>query len=83
MKKYTALMLAGLAATALMAAPLAAQAQDSEPKPKGGTLKGAAVGGVAGHMMGGHTKTGAAVGAMAGHHEKAKSQDRINSGGQP
>ena len=83
MKKYTALMLAGVAATALMATPLAAQAQDSQPKPKGGTLKGAAVGGVAGHMMGGHTKTGAAVGAVAGHHEKAKSQDRINSGGQP
>ena len=83
MKKYTALMLAGVAAAALMAVPLAAQAQDSQPKPKGGTLKGAAVGGVAGHMMGGHTKTGAAVGAVAGHHEKAKSQDRINSGGQP
>ena len=83
MKKYTALMLAGFAATALMAAPLAAHAEDSQPKPKGGTLKGAAVGGMAGHMMGGHTKTGAAVGAVAGHHEKAKSQDRINSGGQP
>ena len=83
MKKYTALIFAGVAAAVLMAAPLAAQAQDSQPKPKGGTLKGAAVGGVAGHMMGGHTKTGAAVGAAAGHHEKAKSQDRINSGGQP
>ncbi len=83
MKKITALMFAGVAATALMAAPLAARAEDSPPKPKGGTLKGAAVGGVAGHVMGGHTKTGAAVGAVAGHHEKAKSQDRINSGGQP
>ncbi len=83
MKNSTALMLAGFAAVALAAAPLAAHAEDSAPKPKGGTLKGAAVGGVAGHMMGGHTKTGAAVGAMAGPHEKAKSQDRINSGGQP
>ncbi len=83
MKKLTALMLAGTAATALMATPLAARAEDSQPQPKGGTLKGAAVGGVAGHMMGGHTKTGAAVGAVAGHHEKAKSQDRINAGGQP
>ena len=83
MKKHTALMLAGFAATALMAAPLAAHAEDSQPKPKGGTLKGAAVGGVAGHMMGGHTKTGAGGGGVAGHHDKAKSEDRINSGGQP
>ena len=63
MKKLTALMLAGSAAIALVAAPVAARAEDSQPKPKGGTLKGAAVGGVAGHMMGGHTQTGAAVGA--------------------
>ena len=83
MKKWATSMLAGFAAIGLMAAPLAAQAEDSQPKPKGGTLKGAAVGGVAGHMMGGHTKTGAAVGAVAGHHEKAKSQERINNGGQP
>ncbi len=83
MKKFTALTLAGFAAIALMAAPMAAYAEDSTPQPKGGTLKGAAVGGVAGHMMGGHTKTGAAVGAAAGHHEKAKSEDRINAGKQP
>lgn len=83
MRRYTASILAGLAAFALMTAPLAARAEDSQPKPKGGTLKGAAVGGVAGHMLGGHTKTGAAVGAVAGHHEKAKSQDRINAGQQP
>ncbi len=82
-KKYAALMLAGLAAIALLTAPVAARAEDSQPKPKGGTLKGAAVGGVAGHMMGGHAKTGAAVGAVAGHHEKAKSQGRINAGQQP
>ncbi len=83
MKNCTALVLAGLAAMALVTAPMAAYAEDSPPKPKGGTLKGAAVGGVAGHMMGGHTKTGAAVGAVAGHHEKAKSENRINAGGQP
>ncbi len=83
MRNFTTLTLAGLAALALTAAPMAAHAEDSQPKPKGGTLKGAAVGGVAGHMMGGHTKTGAAVGAVAGHHEKAKSEDRINSGQQP
>ena len=80
MHKFTISMLAGFTAVILMAAPLAAYAEDSQPKPKGGTLKGAAVGGVAGDMMGGHTKTGAALGAVAGHHEKAKSQDRINAG---
>lgn len=83
MRRFTTVMLAGFAAVTLLAAPSAAHAEDSQPTPKGGTLKGAAVGGVAGHMMGGHTKTGAAVGAVAGHHEKAKSQDRINAGQQP
>lgn len=82
MRKTATWMLAGFSAVTLMTAPLA-YAEDSQPQPKGGTLKGAAVGGVAGHMMGGHTKTGAAVGAVAGHHEKAKSQDRINAGQQP
>lgn len=47
MGRCTASMLAGLAAIALMTAPLAGHAEDSQPK--GGTLKGAAVGGVAGH----------------------------------
>ena len=75
--------LAAAAAFALLASPIAALAQDAAPSPKGGTVKGAVVGGVAGHMMGGHTKTGAAVGAMAGHHEKAKSEDRISQGKQP
>lgn len=83
MRKSMTLMLTGFTAIILIAAPVAAYAEDSQPQPKGGTLKGAAVGGVAGHMMGGHTKTGAAVGAVAGHHEKAKSQDRINAGQQP
>lgn len=83
MRKCSTLMLTGFTAVSLLAASLTAYAEDSQPQPKGGTLKGAAVGGVAGHMMGGHTKTGAAVGAVAGHHEKAKSQDRINAGKQP
>ena len=76
-------LLAGAAALALLASPLAVRAQDAAPSPKGGTLKGAAVGGVAGHMMGGHTKTGATVGAMAGHHARAKSESRISQGKQP
>ena len=50
-----------------------------QQKPSGGTLKGAAVGAAAGHVMGGHTKTGAAVGAIAGHHERAKSEQQIQN----
>lgn len=42
------------------------------PAAYAGTVTGAAVGAVAGHAMGGHTKTGAAVGAVAGHHHAAK-----------
>ena len=40
---------------------------DDAPKPKGGTVKGAAVGAAAGHAMGGHTKTGAVAGAAIAH----------------
>ena len=69
MTKFTAAARAGFAAVVLVT--------------KGGAVKGAVVGGVAGHMMGGHAKTGAVVGAIAGHHERAKSQARINAGGQP
>jgi hypothetical protein len=83
MKTLTTMTLVALTASTLAGLPAAAYAADSTPEPKGGTLKGAAVGGVAGHMMGGHTKTGAAVGAAAGHHEKAKSEDRINAGKPP
>lgn len=56
-----------------------AHAQDStqQPKPEGGTLKGAAIGAVAGHELGDHTKTGAVAGAIIGHHEKAESEKRI------
>jgi hypothetical protein len=83
MKRIFALGFAGLATMTLLAGPMAARAADTTPEPKGGTVKGAAVGAVAGHVMGGHTKTGAAVGAVAGHHEKVKSQERINAGGKP
>jgi hypothetical protein len=79
MKKLTSSTLAALAAMTLMGTSIGAQAQDSV-KPKGGTLKGAAVGAVAGHMMGGHTKTGAVVGAVIGHHEKAESEKKISEG---
>ncbi|WP_247882036.1 hypothetical protein [Azospirillum sp. TSH100] len=39
-------------------------------------MKGAAVGGVAGHMVGsGHGVAGAAVGCAVGHHEAKKKDD--------
>jgi hypothetical protein len=82
MKTITSLVLAAFASTALLAGTVAAHAQDT-PKPKGGTLKGAAVGAVAGHMMGGHAATGAVAGAAIGHHEKAKSEKRISKGESP
>jgi len=37
-----------------------------------GCVKGAAVGGVAGHFAGHHTMAGAAIGCAVGHHEAAK-----------
>ncbi len=39
-----------------------------------GCLKGAAVGGVAGHMAGHHTLLGAGAGCAIGHHEAAKQE---------
>ncbi len=72
----------GLALAAVVPISLAHAESDTQ-KPSGGTLKGAAVGAAAGHVMGGHTKTGAAVGAVAGHHERAKSEQRIQNGDKP
>jgi hypothetical protein len=82
MKKIMRLTLAGFATVALLGGSIGAHAQDT-PKPKGGTLKGAAVGAVAGHVMGGHAVAGAAAGAAIGHHERAKSEKRISKGQQP
>ena len=49
-----------------------------------GCLKGAAVGGVAGHMVGHHGTAGAAAGCAVGHHEASKQdqaqQAQRNSG---
>lgn len=82
MRSFKTMKFAAMAATALLAGTVGASAHD-QPKPKGGAVKGAAVGAVAGHMMGHHTKTGAAIGAVAGHHEKVKSEKRISKGGNP
>ena len=62
----TMLIPAALAAAVLMASPIAGPAQAR------GCLKGAAVGGVAGHFLGRHTLLGAGVGCLIGHHEAAK-----------
>lgn len=44
----------------------------SPPAQAAGCLKGAAVGGVAGHMAGHHGVLGAGAGCIVGHHEAAK-----------
>jgi hypothetical protein len=53
-----------VAALALSSAALPANAA--------GCIRGAAVGGVAGHLAGHHSLAGAAIGCAVGHHEAAK-----------
>jgi hypothetical protein len=43
-----------------------------EPAHAAGCLKGAAVGGVVGHLAGHHAVLGAGAGCVVGHHEAAK-----------
>jgi hypothetical protein len=43
-----------------------------------GCLKGAAVGGVGGHMLGGHGTAGAAAGCAVGHHKASKQAAQTN-----
>lgn len=45
-----------------------------------GCITGAIVGGVAGHMMGGHGKVGAAAGCAIGHHNAVKKQQQQQQG---
>jgi hypothetical protein len=47
-------------------------ALSSTPAPAKGCLKGAAVGGVAGHFAGHHGLLGAGAGCIIGHHEATK-----------
>ncbi len=66
MTKFSAaLLLGGIAFAAI--APLA-------PAQAAGCLKGAAVGGVAGHFVGHHAILGAVAGCAIGHHEAAVSR---------
>jgi len=59
-------ILSGAAILALSSAALPGTAQAA------GCLKGAAVGGVAGHYAGHHGLLGAGIGCAIGHHEAAK-----------
>jgi hypothetical protein len=47
-------------------------ALSASPVLAAGCVKGAAVGGVAGHVAGGHGVAGAAAGCVVGHHEASK-----------
>jgi len=47
-------------------------ALSTTPAPAKGCLKGAAVGGVAGHFVGHHGLLGAGAGCIIGHHEAIK-----------
>ena len=65
-----------LCAALLFGAPLSAEDSKKEPKadPKaGGTLKGAAIGGLAGSAVG-HPGTGAVVVGAVGHHKRHRTK---------
>ena len=65
--------------TLALVSSLASFSQAADAK---GCLKGAAVGGVAGHVAGGHGLLGAAAGCAIGRHEanKKAKQDAAQSG---
>ena len=56
----------------IVAVPLLVAGLAGTPAYAAGCLKGAAVGGVAGHFAGHHGLIGAGVGCVIGHHEAAK-----------
>ena len=66
-----------LAAAACATLALCASAADAK-----GCLKGAAVGGVAGHFVGHHAVAGAAIGCVVGHH-RAQNQAKAAAATQP
>ena len=77
--KTNAICLAAL--LALAAAPALAQTDSGASHPTASATKGAVAGGVAGHMMGGHTKTGVVAGAMVGHHMRKKQMEKSGGAG--
>ena len=68
--------------TAIALAAIAMLAIVSSPADARGCLKGAAVGGVAGHYAGHHGLLGAAAGCLYGRH-RANEQDRQQIQGDP
>ncbi|HUC73576.1 MAG TPA: hypothetical protein VMS01_20480 [Stellaceae bacterium] len=58
--------------TLIFAVPLLAAGLAGAPAYAAGCLKGAAVGGVAGHFVGHHGLLGAGAGCVIGHHEATK-----------
>ena len=69
-----------LAASPVLAQDAGSGAPAPAEKPHASALKGAVAGGVAGHMMGGHTKTGMVAGAMVGHHMRKKELKQQDGG---
>jgi hypothetical protein len=63
---------------ATVALAITAVTASSTPAPAAGCLKGAAIGGVAGHYAGHHGLLGAGAGCVIGHHE-AKKRARENA----
>jgi hypothetical protein len=59
-------------APAAFAAAMAAFALHPSPAAAKGCVKGAIIGGVAGHFLGHHGLLGAGAGCVIGHHEAAK-----------
>ena len=57
---------------AVFAAAVMGFALNSTPAPAKGCIKGALVGGVAGHFVGHHGLLGAGAGCIIGHHEASK-----------
>jgi hypothetical protein len=57
---------------ATVALAITAVASSSTPAPAAGCLKGAVIGGVAGHYAGHHGLLGAGAGCVIGHHEAKK-----------
>ena len=55
-------------------------ALSSTPAPARGCLKGAVIGGVAGHFAGHHGLLGAGAGCVIGHHEASKRERAYREG---
>ena len=83
MKRFTKQLrtaaLGALIAVPLVGVPAAAQQATQQPAPAKhhSKVKGAIVGAVAGHAMGGHAKAGAVAGALVQHHRNSKAKKAV------